>query len=313
MRIAEATKPYPRLRRKGRYADERALWIMLIPVVAYFVFFRYLPMAGVAIALKKFSPFLGFSDSPWNGLEYFRQFFASIYFPRVLRNTLVIGAYYLLFAFPAPVALALMLNSVASPPMKRTFQTITLLPHFVSFVVIAGLAVNMLSPRTGVVNLVIQALGGESVFFMQKQEYFKGIYTAIRIFKETGYEAIVYLAALSAIDPTLYEAAEVDGAGRMRKLVSITLPSLIPTIVLMFLVRIGNIVSVSFEEVLLLQNDVILETSEVISTYVYRRGLIGADYSYATAVGLFETVVALALVIGSNAIARRFRDAASLW
>jgi len=298
---------------KQTLAKDSALWVMLIPVIVYFVLFRYVPIAGVAISLKKFSPFLGFSASPWNGLNYFKQFFTSIYFPRVLRNTLVIGAYYLLFAFPAPVILALMLNAVKKRSFKSLYQTITLLPHFVSFVVIAGIAVNMLSPRTGVVNLVLQAFGGESIFFMQKQEYFKGIYTGIRIFKETGYEAIVYLAALTAIDPTLYEAAEVDGAGRFRKLISITLPSLLPTVVLMFLVRIGNIVSVSFEEVLLLQNDVILETSEVISTYVYRRGLIGADYSYATAVGLFETVVALALVVGSNSIARRFKDAASLW
>lgn len=293
--------------------DQRTLWVMLIPVIVYFVLFRYIPVAGVSIAFKNFSPFLGFFESPWNGFEYFRQFFSSIYFLRVLRNTLMIGLYYLLFAFPAPVLLALLLNGVRQRTMKKLYQTVTLLPHFVSFVVIAGIAVNMLSPSTGVVNAILGAFGVEPIFFMQRQEYFWGIYTFIRIFKESGYEAIVYLAALTAIDPTLYEAAEVDGAGRLRKLISITLPALIPTIVLMFLVRIGNIVSVSFEEVLLLQNPVTLETSEVISTFVYRRGLIGADYSYATAVGLFETVVALILVVGSNTIARRFKDAASLW
>jgi len=285
---------------------------MLIPVVVYLVLFRYIPIFGVAISLKRYSPFLGFLESPWNGLEYFRQFFTSIYFVRVLRNTLVLGAYYLVFAFPIPVILALMLNSVRRPALKKLFQTVTLLPHFVSFVVIAGIAINLLSPRTGVFNLFRQSIGLEPIFFMQEQSFFPAIYTIIRIFKESGYEAIVYLAALTAIDPTLYEAAEVDGASRWRQLVAVTLPTLVPTIILMFLIRIGNIVSVSFEEVLLLQNDVILETSEVISTYVYRRGLIGADYSYATAVGVFETVFALVVVVSSNAIARRFKNA-SLW
>ncbi len=289
-----------------------ALWVMLIPVVVYLVLFRYIPIFGVAISLKRYSPFLGFLESPWNGLEYFRQFFTSIYFVRVLRNTLVLGAYYLVFAFPIPVILALMLNSVRRPALKKLFQTVTLLPHFVSFVVIAGIAINLLSPRTGVFNLFRQSIGLEPIFFMQEQSFFPAIYTIIRIFKESGYEAIVYLAALTAIDPTLYEAAEVDGASRWRQLVAVTLPTLVPTIILMFLIRIGNIVSVSFEEVLLLQNDVILETSEVISTYVYRRGLIGADYSYATAVGVFETVFALVVVVSSNAIARRFKNA-SLW
>lgn len=301
------------MRRAKSLHDDPALWIMLIPVIVYLLLFRYIPISGVMIALKRFSPFLGFLKSPWNGLEYFRQFFSSIYFERVLRNTLVLGGYYLAFAFPVPIILALMLNSVRKPRLKKVFQTVTLLPHFVSFVVIAGIAINLLSPRTGVVNLFRQSIGLEPIFFMQQQGFFPFIYTFIRIFKESGYEAIVYLAALTAIDPTLYEAAEVDGAGRWRQLTAITLPSIMPTIVLMFLVRIGNIVSVSFEEVLLLQNDVILETSEVISTFVYRRGLLGADYSYATAVGLFETAFALILVVSSNSIARRFKNAASLW
>lgn len=301
------------MRRIGTLRNDTALWLMAVPVIVYLVLFRYIPISGIAIALKRYSPFLGFLRSPWNGFEYFRQFFSSIYFERVLRNTLVLGGYYLVFAFPVPVVLALLLNSVRRPALKKFYQTVTLLPHFVSFVVIAGIAINLLSPRTGVVNLFRQTIGLEPIFFMQRQELFPGIYTIIRIFKESGYEAIVYLAALTSIDPTLYEAAEVDGAGKYRQLLAITLPALLPTIVLMFLVRIGNIVSVSFEEVLLLQNDVILETSEVISTYVYRRGLIGADFSYATAVGLFETVVALAIVVLSNSIARRFKDAASLW
>lgn len=284
----------------------------IIPIV-YFLVFRYAPISGVVIAFQRFSPFRGVFESEWVGLLYFRQFFSSVFIGRVLRNTLMIGLFYLLFAFPMPVVLALMLNQLHSRTLKKTAQTITLLPYFVSFVVIAGIAINFLSPSTGVINRFLGVFGVEPIYFMQRSEYFWWIYTAVRIFKETGYEAIIYLAALTAIDPTLYESAEVDGANAIRQMFSITLPSIVPTIVIMFLVRIGRLVSVSFEEVLLLQNDVILETSEVISTFVYRRGLVNADYSYATAVGLFETAVALVLVISSNRIARRFRDAASLW
>jgi len=203
------------IRKKG-LADQRVWWLMLIPVIAYYLIFNYLPLIGIAISVKKYSPFLGFFKSPWNGLEYFRQFFASIYFVRVLRNKLVLGLYYLLFAFPAPIVLALLLNGIGNRILKKTYQTITLLPHFVSFVVIAGIAVNMLSPGTGVINAFLGYLGMEPVFFMQKQEYFRGIYTFIRVFKESGFEAIVYLAALTAIDPTLYEAADVDGAVGIR-------------------------------------------------------------------------------------------------
>ena len=289
------------------------MWVMVAPAILYFLLFRYAPISGVVIAFQRFSPFKGVLESEWTGLLYFRQFFGSVFLWRVLRNTLVIGFLYLLIACPMPIVLALMLNLVQSRAFKKTAQTITLLPHFVSFVVIAGIAINFLSPSTGVVNRLVELVGGDPIYFMQEPRYFWWIYTFIRIFKETGYEAIIYLAALTSIDPTLYEAAEADGANKIAQLFHIALPSIVPTIVIMFLVRVGRLVSVSFEEVLLLQNDVILETSEVISTFVYRRGLVNADYSYATAVGLFETVVALVLVVGSNRIAKRFRDAATLW
>lgn len=301
------------IRNKSGLVDQKALWIMLIPVIIYFAIFKYLPMGGVIIAFKRFSPFKGFAGSPWVGLEYFRQFFTSIYFTRVLRNTLMIGLFYIAFAFPAPIVLALMLNGLKNRRYRKITQTITLLPHFVSFVVIAGIAVNLLSPSSGVINGIRENLGLDPIYFMQEDRYFWWIYTGIRIFKESGFEAIIYLAALTGIDPTLYEAATCDGAGRMQKTRFITLPSLAPTIVIMFLIRIGKLISVSFEEVLLLQNDVILTTSEVISTFVYRRGLISADYSYATAVGLFETFVALVLVIGSNTLVKRLRNENALW
>ena len=297
----------------GSRGGQRDLWIMLIPVLVYFILFKYLPMGGVIIAFQRYSPFKGVAGSPWVGFDYFRQFFGSIYFARVLRNTLMLGLFYLVFAFPAPIVLALMLNGIRWRRFRKVTQTITLLPHFVSFVVVAGIAVNVLSPSTGVVNGIREFLGWEPVFFMQEDRYFWWIYTGIRIFKESGFEAIIYLAALTGIDPALYEAATCDGAGRWQKMRFITLPSLLPTIIIMLLIRIGRIITVSFEEVLLLQNDVILTTSEVISTFVYRRGLVNADYSYATAVGLFETFVALVLVIGSNAVVRRLRNENALW
>lgn len=299
--------------RKKTLLDQKALWIMLIPVLVYFILFRYLPIAGILIAFKRYSPFRGFLESPWVSFQYFIQFVNSIYFFRVLRNTLLIGFYYIVFAFPVPVLLALLLNNVNNSILKKTYQTITLFPYFVSFVIIAGIVINMLSPSTGVVNRMREMMGLKPVFFMQEPKYFVTIYTLIRIFKESGYEAIVYLAALTTIDPTLYEAARCDGATKFQQLKHITIPAVIPAIVIMFLVRVGRIVSVSFEEVLLLQNSVNLEASEVISTYVYRRGLVGSDFSYATAVGLLETVVALILVITSNTLARRFKSETTLW
>ena len=286
---------------------------MLIPVLIYFVLFKYLPMGGVIISLQRYSPFKGVLHSPWVGLEYFRQFFSSIYFGRVLRNTLMIGLFDLVLGFPAPIILALLLNSLKNKPLKKATQTITLLPHFVSFVVIAGIALNMLSPSTGVINAFREKLGLDTIYFMQESRYFWIIYTLIRIIKEAGFSAIVYLAALTGIDPTLYEAARCDGASRPQQLFHVTLPGITPIIIIMFIIKVGKIITVSFEEVLLLQNQVILDTSEVISTLVYRRGLINADYSYATAVGLFETFVALVLVLSSNALARRMRSESSLW
>ncbi|MBI9102758.1 MAG: sugar ABC transporter permease [Spirochaetales bacterium] len=298
---------------KNKLIDQKALWIMLIPVLAYFILFKYLPISGVIIAFQRFSPFKGFLDSPWVGLQHFISFFQSVYFMRVLRNTLVIGLFYMIFAFPAPIILALILNGIKSVRFRKLSQTITLLPHFVSFVVIAGITLSILSPSTGALNAVREMMGLEPVFFMQESKYFWWIYTAVRIFKESGFEAIIYLAALIAIDPSLYEAAECDGAGRWQQLWSVTIPCILPTIIIMFVIRMGKLITVSFEEVLLLQNEVILSTSEVISTFVYRRGLVNADYSYATAVGLFETFVSMVLVIGSNTLVKRFRSESSLW
>jgi len=286
---------------------------MLIPVLMYFTVFKYLPMAGVIISFQRYSPFKGIFGSPWVGLAYFRQFFSSIYFLRVLKNTLMIGLFDVAFGFPAPIILALLLNAITNKHFKKVSQTITLLPHFVSFVVVAGIAINMLSPSTGVINTLRMHFGLDSIYFLQEPKYFWGIFTTIKIIKESGFSAIIYLAALTTINPTLYEAATCDGANRLQQLRHVTLPALVPTILIMFIIKIGKIISVSFEEVLLLQNDVILSTSEVISTLVYRRGLVNADYSYATAVGLFETVLALILVISSNAIVRRIKSDSSLW
>lgn len=300
-------------KQKYKLVDNKALWIMLIPVIIYFTVFKYLPMLGAVISFQRYSPFQGVFESPWVGLEYFRQFFSSIYFGRVLRNTLMIGLFDLVFGFPAPIILALLLNALTNRHFKKVTQTITLLPHFVSYVVVAGIAINMLSPSTGVINAFRMKLGLESIYFLQEPNYFWAIFTSLKVIKETGFAAIIYLAALTTIDPSLYEAALCDGANRFQQLKHVTFPALVPTILIMFIIKIGKIISISFEQVLLLQNDVILSTSEVISTLVYRRGLVNADYSYATAVGLFETFVALVLVLSSNAIVRRLKSDSSLF
>ncbi len=300
-------------KQKYQLVDNKALWIMLIPVLIYFIVFKYIPMLGAVISFQRYSPFKGIFASEWVGLEYFRQFFSSIYFTRVLRNTLMIGFFDLLFGFPFPIILALLLNGLSNKHFKKATQTITLLPHFVSYVVVAGIAINMLSPSTGVINALRMKLGLESIYFLQEPSYFWGIFTSMKIVKESGFSAIIYLAALTTIDPSLYEAALCDGANRLQQLKHVTFPALVPTIIIMFIIKIGKIISISFEQVLLLQNDVILSTSEVISTLVYRRGLVNADYSYATAVGLFETFVALVLVLSSNAIVRRLKSDSTLW
>ena len=291
----------------GRY-----LYLMFLPVFLYYVIFRYGPMLGLSIAFKDFNAYLGFDKSPWVGFKYFQQFFNSIYLWRLVRNTLLINLYDLVFNFPAAIILALLLNEVQNRRFKKTVQTITYMPYFISSVVIASMVVQFLSPSTGIVNNIIAAFGGERQYFMTQPESFRTIYTIMNLWKNVGWNSIIFLAAISGINGDLYEACRVDGGGHLRQTWHITLPGIAGTIVVLLIMRLGHVLDAGYETILLLQSTPIYETSDVIGTYVYRRGLKGGEYSYATAVGMFQSVIGFAMVIIANWLSRRYSDT-SLW
>jgi len=288
------------------------LYLMFLPVFLYYVIFRYAPMLGLSIAFKDYNAFLGFDKSPWVGFKYFQQFFNSIYLWRLVRNTLLINLYDLVFNFPAAIALALLLNEVQNRRFKKVTQTITYLPYFVSSVVIASMVVQFLSPSSGIVNNMIAAAGGERQYFMTQPGAFRTIYTLMNLWKNIGWNSIIFLAAISGINGELYEACMVDGGGYLRRMWHITLPGIAGTIVVLLIMRLGHVMDAGYETILLLQNNANLETSDVIGTYVYRRGLKGGEYSYATAVGMFQSVIGFAMVIFANWLSRRYSET-SLW
>ena len=288
------------------------LYLMFLPVFFYYVIFRYAPMLGLSIAFKNFNAFLGFDKSPWVGFKFFQQFFNSAYLWRLVRNTLLINLYDLVFNFPAAIILALLLNEVQNRRFKKVTQTITYLPYFVSSVVIASMVVQFLSPSSGIINNLIAALGGEREYFLVQPESFRTIYTLMNLWKNIGWNSIIFLAAISGINGELYEACMVDGGGYLRRMWHITLPGIAGTIVVLLIMRLGHVMDAGYETILLLQNNANLETSDVIGTYVYRRGLKGGEYSYATAVGMFQSVIGFAMVIFANWLSRRYSET-SLW
>lgn len=277
----------------------------------YFVIFHYIPMFGIIIAFKDYNVFDGIAGSDWVGLRYFAEFLSDPYFYKLIRNTIVIGIYQIIFVFPAPIILALLLNELRNRTFQRIIQTVSYLPHFLSTVVVCGILVNFLS-YDGIVNQFLQALGLESIQFLMIPQWFRTIYISSEIWQGIGWGSIIYLAALTGIDPQLYEAATVDGANRWKRALHITLPGIAPTIIIMLLFSIGAIMSVSFEKVLLLSNGSNFETSDIIATYVYRRGLISSDFSYATAVGLFNSFIALFFLTIGNKISKKVSET-SLW
>ncbi len=290
----------------------RYLYLLIAPVVLYYILFHYFPLYGIQIAFKDFNPFLGVWDSPWAGFKYFQQFFSSVYLKRLLSNTLILNLYALVVGFPAPIILALMINEVRLNPLKRAIQTIVYIPHFISLVVVVGMLISFLSPRNGMVNVILTALGGESIHFLAEPKWFKTIYVFSGIWQEAGWGCIIYLAAIAGIDPCLYESAIVDGASRWQRLLKITIPSVIPTVIIMLILRMGSLFSVGFEKIMLMYNPITYETADVISTYVYRRGIQGGEFSFSTAVGLFNSVINLVMLITFNTISKKVSDT-SLW
>jgi len=290
----------------------KILLLMFLPCLLFYLIFKYLPMFGIVVSFKNYNLYKGIWDSPWVGLKYYKLFFHSPDFFKYLRNTFLLGFYKLIFGFPAPIILALLLNELKHIVFKRFVQTVSYLPHFISNVVVASMVLMFLSPSSGIVNHLIQLFGMQPINFMVKPEMFRGIYVLSEIWQHTGWETIIYLAALTTIDPLLYEAAEIDGAGRWKKLFHITLPGLVPTIVILFILNIGNVLDIGFEKVFLLYNPAIYETSDIISTYVYRTGLGQGNFSYATAIDLFTGLISFIFIYSANMISRKIGEN-SLW
>ena len=286
---------------------------MLLPGIALFVLFRYLPMYGLLISFKNYQLFKGFYASPWVGLKHFRAFFSDPYAYRIIRNTFLLGFYNILFSFPAPIVLALILNEVRRPGFKRFTQTVSYIPYFISTVIIVGLLKTFLSTDNGVINNAIKALGGQPIVFFNEAGWFRTLYIASDIWQSVGYGSILYLAAITGIDQELYEAARIDGASRFQNILHITVPSLLPTITILLIMRMGSIISVGFEKVYLMYSPATYETADVISTYVYRTGMTGdANIGKATAIGFFNSIVSLVFVTGTNFISKRVLHE-SLW
>jgi putative aldouronate transport system permease protein len=299
--------PWHRRAWRSRYL----LLMMAFPFV-YLILFDYIPMYGAQIAFREFNPFRGIWGSEWVGFLHFKNFFQSVFFWRLFRNTLVISLTQLVFTFPLPIIVALMLNEVRNRYVKQGIQTVIYLPHFISVVVVVGLIFAVLSPHSGIVNRLIQWTGRSPVYFFNEPVYFPFILAFADVWQGTGWGTIVYLAAISAIDPTQYEAAVIDGANRFKQVIHITIPAIMPTIITLLILRIGGLFSVGFQRILLLYNPTIYETADIIQTFVYRRGILGQEYSYTTAVGLFNSVLNLVMLITFNKFMRKVSDT-SLW
>lgn len=288
------------------------LYLLLIPVMLYYIVYQYLPMGGLVMSFQNYIPALGFFDSQWVGFDNFIRFFESYSFWRVLINTIEVSVLQLIFGFPFPVILALLLNEVRNKYFKRTVQTITYAPHFISTVVLVGMMTLVLSPSTGIVNKLIESLGGESINFMTEPGWFKPLYVISDIWQNAGWGAIIYVAALSSVDPQLHESAVIDGANRWQRIWHINLPGILPTIIIMLIMQTGRVMNIGFEKVFLMQTDPNLVASDVISTFVYRNGLIQGQLSFAAAVGMFNSVINFLLVFVVNKISNKLSDI-SLW
>ena len=297
---------------KGFDRDQKMLYLILLPFILWYAVFVFKPMYGMVIAFKDYSLFKGIAGSDWIGFQNFKEFLTSPYFYTTLKNTLMLNIYSLLLEFPFAILIALMLNEVKNKYFKSIVQTASFIPYFIAIVVATGITVNVLSPSTGVVNMVLEKLGFEKIYFLSKPEFFRGIFTGLNMWKTTGFNAVIYLAALTAVDEQLYEAARIDGANKFSQLRHITIPAIIPTIVIMLVLKVGSMLNVAFETVLLLYQPATYSTADVISTYVYRTGMLMQDFGLATAVGLFNAIVGFILVYSANKWSKKVTQS-SLW
>ncbi|MFC5653287.1 ABC transporter permease [Paenibacillus solisilvae] len=289
------------------------LYLLVIPLVVHFIIFKYIPMFNVVLAFKDYNIIKGIWGSPWVGMKYFNMFFHNPVFFTLLKNTLYLSLYSLAAGFPIPIILALALNEVKNARFKRTVQLVTYAPYFISTVVMVSIIMLFLSPNTGIINMLLGVFGIDPINFLGNPNMFRSVYVWSDIWQGAGYAAVIYLAALAGVDPSLYEAAKVDGASRLQKIWNVDLPGILPTTVIILILSVGSIMGVGFEKIYLLQNPLNTVTSEVISTYVYKIGLLNSNYSFATAVGLFNSLVNMILLFIVNAVAKRVSNSNGLW
>jgi putative aldouronate transport system permease protein len=300
--------------RIGRFLRQWDIQLMVLPAMLFIFVFSYIPMYGLLTAFQDYSIFKGFMHSPWVGFKHFEMFLHAPVFKDIMRNTLIISLLKLIVGFPAPIILALMLNEIGNRSFKRIVQTISYLPHFLSWVIVSGLVTSLLSTENGSLNILMEKLHliDEPINFLSLPEYFWTILVTTGVWKEIGFASIVYLAAIAGVDPHMYEAASIDGASRFRQMFTITLPTIMPVIIVFFILAIGNLLDAGFEDILLLaHNPVLRDVSDVIDTYAYRVGIENSRFSYATAAGLFKAVISVGLLTGANYLARRSGN--SLW
>lgn len=293
---------------KRSWQKYKSFYLMLIPGLTYILIFHYGPMFGLVISFKDYKIFQGVWGSPWVGLDNFTKLFTSLKFYSVLANTFIISLYKIVFGFPAPIILAILINEVKNKYFARSVQTIVYLPHFISWVVTSGLVITFLSPTDGFVNGLLSLTGKDPIFFMGSPEYFRSILVGSDIWKEFGWGAIIYLAALAGVSPEIYEAAIIDGANKLQRIIRITIPCIMPTIVILLLLRIGGVLNAGFEQVLSMYNPAVYDVGDIIDTYVYRVGIIERSYGFSSAVGLFKSLIACMLLLSANWLAKKLKQ-----
>lgn len=298
-----------RFRRIWSKAD---LYLLLALPLAWYILFKYIPIYGVQIAFRQFNPSVGILESKWVGLRYFMQFFESYYFTELMYNTITLSVFQMLVGFPIPILLALMINEIRSSRMKKIIQNVTYMPHFLSVVVVVSMLNLFSNPDYGLFNKIFSLFGAAPVDFIAKADYFRPLYVFSNVWQNMGFNAIIYIAALASIDPSLYEAATMDGATRLQKIIHISLPCIIPTIIVLFIMRVGSIMDLGFEKALLMQNPANMSASEIISTFIYKNGVQKGQFSYSAAVGLFNSGINFVLLITANFVSRRVTKT-SLW
>lgn len=311
MTIGKQTHKSFSMRWRRNWSTYKSVYLLLIPLLAYYIIFHYIPMGGTVIAFQNYKPALGLTRSKWVGLKHFVTFFKGPYAWRVIRNTLVMNALQILFAFPAPIIFALLLNELGCKRYQRCIQTVSYMPHFVSLVVICGILTDF-TMTDGLINDLIALLGGERSNLLNRPELFRTVYVASGIWQNAGWGSIIYLATLTNVDPALHEAAAIDGAGRFGRMLHVSLPALAPVITIQFIMRVGNILSQGYEKVILLYRPLTFETADIISSYVYRSGLLNSNYSFGAAVSVFNSIVNLAILVLANSLSRRLSET-SLW